>query len=289
MEQEPITWKRAGDGLIIPIAPGVRHSGEPSLTARAEAIGRLPAPGAVVVRRTAAWLWGLDVLPPGANQAEWPVDLQPAGLLPADHTVERSGVRVTTLTRTALDCARWLPRLEAVAALDQFLHRGVPLPALRAMARAPTGYPGNTKLGEVFRAADPRAESPGESWTRTLVIDAGLPRPRAQIPVMGPRGEPLYIDLGYERFQVGLEYDGERHHTGARARAYDQARRRWLGKEMGWDIIPVTKDFLSSPAPYLEALLTALLHRGWNPAEETMDRIATRLARLRRRRHHRHR
>ncbi|GAA3737035.1 hypothetical protein GCM10022205_23770 [Spinactinospora alkalitolerans] len=35
------------------------------------------------------------------------------------------GVRATTLERTALDCGRLLPRLEALAALDQFVRIGV--------------------------------------------------------------------------------------------------------------------------------------------------------------------
>lgn len=56
---------------------------------------------------------------------------------------------------------------------------------------------------------------------------------------------------------------------------------------MGWQIIPVTKLFLYRPAPFLEALLTALLQRGWKPGDATMDRIAARLASLSRRPHHR--
>ncbi|CNG57491.1 Uncharacterised protein [Mycobacterium tuberculosis] len=52
---------------------------------------------------------------------------------------------------------------------------------------------------------------------------------------------------------------------------------------MRWEIITVTKDFLPRPAPYLEALLTALLHRGWRPGNATVDGIAARLAALKRR------
>lgn len=82
---------------------------------------------------------------------------------------------------------------------------------------------------------------------------------------------------------MGLEYDGERHHTGPQARAHDAGRRRWLAEELRWEVIAVTKTFLTRPVPYLEALLTALLHRGWNPEDATMDRIAARLAALGRR------
>ncbi|WP_121434751.1 hypothetical protein [Actinomadura pelletieri] len=203
--------------------------------------------------------------------------------LRADHVTEKSGVRLTSLSRTALDCARWLPRHEAVAALDQFLRRGVTTDELTAMTRTLPGYRGNKRLREAVRLSDRGAASPGESWTRVAVVRCGFPRPRTQVPVAGPTGRRLYIDLGYPDHRVGLEYDGERHHTGPKSRAHDTSRRAWLTKEMGWEIIPVTKEFLSRPAPYLQALLTALLQRGWTPDHATMDRIATRLTHLTRR------
>ncbi|GAA1826447.1 hypothetical protein [Actinomadura chokoriensis] len=292
-----LTWKRTSADSIVPVGPGVYFvpaEGD-SLTARAAALSGLLPHEAVVARRTAAWIWGLDVLPPGVNEADWGVELitpTPSGTdvisagtvaLPPDHVQEHSGVRLTSPTRTALDCARWLPRREAVAALDQFLRRGTAGEQVTAMARTLPGYRGNTRLREIIRLSDRGAASPGETWIRVAVIDTGFPRPRTQVPVKGPRGQPLYIDLGYPEFRIGLEYDGERHHTGRRARTHDTTRRRWLAKEMRWEIIPVTKDFLPRPTPYLEALLTALLHRGWNPDNATMDRIAARLATLKRR------
>jgi hypothetical protein len=292
-----LTWKRTSADSIVPVGPGVYFvpAEGGSLTARAAALSSLLPDEAVVARRTAAWIWGLDVLPPGVNEADWGVDLitprtsgsaeisADSADLPSDHVQEESGVRLTSPARTALDCARWLPRREAVAALDQFLRRGTGSAEITAMARTLPGYRGNTRLREIIRLADRGAASPGETWIRVVVVDTGFPRPRAQVPVKGPRGRPLYIDLGYPEFRVGLEYDGERHHTGSRARAHDTSRRRWLATEMRWEIITVTKDFLPRPAPYLEALLTALLHRGWRPGDATVDGIATRLAALKRR------
>jgi very-short-patch-repair endonuclease len=285
-----LTWKRTAD-TIVPVGVDVA-SGAP-LAARAAALSRILPPGTVVARRTAAWVWGLDVLPPGADEADWTIDLiaptqttpitaETVELAPSHITTE-SGTRLTTPPRTALDCARWLPRYDAVAALDQFLRRGVDTGELITMARTLPGYRGNKRLRETLRLADRGAASPAESWTRVGLMTAGFPRPRTQVPVMGPTGHLLYIDLGYPDHRVGLEYDGERHHTGPKARAHDKARRTWLTKQMGWDILPVTKEFLYNPAPYLEALLTALLHRGWNPEDATMNRIATHLTRLTRR------
>lgn len=301
MDGFSLTWKRTAADSIIPVGPGsyfVPVKGT-SLAARAAMLSRLLPEEVVIARRTAAWIWGLDVLPPGVNEVDWDVELitprnpddtsvpPPVTAehveLPAEHVVEESDVRITSLARTALDCARWLPRHEAVAALDQFLRREVDGGELTAMARTLPGYRGNKRLRQLLRLGDRGAASPGESWTRVAVMDAGFPRPETQVPVMGPRGQLLYVDLGYREFRVGLEYDGERHHTGADARAHDTRRRRWLAKEMGWEVIPVTKNFLSRPAPYLEALLTALLQRGWEPDESTMEHIGARLALLNRR------
>ncbi|MFC6882086.1 MULTISPECIES: hypothetical protein [Actinomadura] len=285
----PSTWKRAADAHLVPITPGAvptREAARPlPLTVRAALASRLLPPEIAVARRTAAWIWRLDVLAPGTTAAGSHVELTGPGTsfdaeLPSGHIVEESGVRVTSLDRTALDCARWLPRHEAVAALDQFLRRGVDHDDLKAMARALPGYRDARRLREVLRLGDRGAGSPGESWVRVRVVEAGFPRPATQVPVPGPRGGPLYIDLGYEQFRVGLEYDGERHHTGIRARTHDAHRRRWLATQMGWEVIPVTKDFLARPGPYLEALLTALLHRGWQPDDAVMQRIAAHLARL---------
>ncbi|TDC48466.1 hypothetical protein E1281_24690 [Actinomadura sp. KC345] len=326
MDGFSLTWKRTAGDSVVPVGPGVYFvpvKGS-SLAVRSIALSNLLPKEAVVARRTAAWIWGLDVLPPGVDEADWPVDLitsnklepgpatpassrspassPPASLgisssprgpspvsadtveLPAEHVVERAGVRLTSLARTALDCARWLPRYEAVAALDQFLRRGVGTDELAVMARGLRGYRGNKRLRETIRVGDRGAASPGESWTRMAVVESGFPRPHTQVPVMGPHGGWLYIDLGYPELRVGLEYDGERHHTGSGARTHDARRRYWLATEMGWEVISVTKHFLYRPAPYMEALLTALLQRGWEPDDATMERLGARLAVLQRRR-----
>ena len=44
--------------------------------------------------------------------------------------------------------------------------------------------------------AEPLAESPGESWLRLRLIDAGFGRPTAQIVVKGSSRD-FRIDLGY--------------------------------------------------------------------------------------------
>ncbi|GAA2417781.1 hypothetical protein GCM10010191_30560 [Actinomadura vinacea] len=276
MKTRSIRWRLAG-ATTGPLP----YDLETTTATRAALIGRLHPPR-IVARRAAAWIWGLDVLPPDPYESHHEVDMTGEEELPPSHIVEESGLRLTSLPRTALDCARWLPRMEAVAALDQFLRAGVEPAVLRGMAQDLKGLPNCSRLRETLRLGDPGAASPGESRTRFILVDTGFPKPRTQVPVMGPRGDLFYIDLGYEKFRVGMEYDDEQHYTGPHARARDEGRRRWLAREKGWEIIPVTRDFLPCPAPYLKALLTALLNRGWDPDDKTMDRIATRITRFHR-------
>jgi hypothetical protein len=270
------------------------------LGARAAALSRRLPPYSIVGRRAAAWLWGLDVLPPGISSSDWPVEVL---VLPGRSPPRRDGcrcyvsafggddvallgaTRLTSRERTALDCARWLPRLEAVAALDQFLRGGVDPDALAVRADALAGERNARQLREVIALGDRAAMLPGESWTRTVIVDAGFPRPHAQVPVAGPDGGRLFIDLGYADYRVGVEYDGERHHMSSPDRDHDEARRRWLRKELGWEIIVVTKvDVLVEPYPFLAALMTALFERGWAPDDDELNNICTRLDRLKRRR-----
>jgi very-short-patch-repair endonuclease len=217
-------------------------------------------------------------MPPGRTPAGWPVELlttRKQGLdrpgtmtykasLTAGDVVEIGGIRCASLERTALDCVRWLPRYEAVAALDQFLRRGVDKEALRAR------MPGLRAL-ERIEMGDARAQSPGESRTRAIILAAGLPRPRCQVEV-----GPYRLDLGYEQYRVGVEYDGEEHHTGPANRLHDAQRREWISQR-GWKILIVDKAIFTDPVPYLGALLTDLMACGWEPGETVLADIADRL------------
>lgn len=131
---------------------------------------------------------------------------------------------------------------------------------------------------------DAGAASPGESRTRAIVVGVGLPRPTTQIPVPGPRGALLFVDLGMETYRVGIEYDGEAYHRAQSNRAHDRRRRAWL-RAQDWYIIPVTKhDIFGDPRPFLTDYLDALRARGWHLSDDELTDILTRIHRLRPRR-----
>jgi hypothetical protein len=168
------------------------------------------------------------------------------------------------------------------ASADAFPARS---PHQRPRADALAGQRNARQLREVIALGDRGAVLPGESWTRAVIVDTGFPRPQTQVRVPGPLRPSLFIDLGYVDYRVGVEYDGERHHVARRDREHDESRRRWLRKELGWELIVVTKgDVLATPYSFLAGLMTALFDRGWSPDDEELIEICTRLDRLKRRR-----
>ncbi|WP_327589112.1 DUF559 domain-containing protein [Nonomuraea sp. NBC_00507] len=234
-------------------------------------------PQAVVCRQTAAWIWGLNILP--APPDDWPIELTaPSHLavpdcvtciapLPDEDITEHKGVRITTMERTALDCARWLPRMEGVAILDQFARKGVDLGAL-------WHRPFNSwRLRDTLSLADPGAASPRESWLRVILVEGGLLRPTTQIRVDLDDDRHVYLDLGWEDFKVAVEYDGQEHHTSTPDQQHDADRREEL-RRRGWRVIAVRRDIIPGQiADLLHHVADALIERGWQPGPEGTTRI----------------
>lgn len=189
-----------------------------------------------------------------------------------------TGVRVTSKERTALDCARFAPRLEAVAAVDQFLRCGVALATLQDRATALSGRRNAARLRDVIDIADAGAASPGESWTRALVVDAGLPRPRTQIPDRLPAGGNAFLDMGLPEYSTGIEYDGAEHHSRLDDVRHDEERRRLIAAR-GWQVVVAREEHvLGDPRPFLHELAEMLLRRGWCPSPTYLDEVTRRIA-----------
>lgn len=254
----------------------VRADVEDSTELRVRGLSLVMNPYTVVCDRTAAWLYGidlmqyreLDVLPPvdtcalrgrsRTSRSEC-TGLQ-RDLLPADVCIVH-GVPVTTPLRTAMDLACALPRWRALAALDAFMRIfGITHADMRAMLPRYAGRRGVVQLRQLVPIADPRAESLRESWMRLEIRDAGLPVPVPQYWVTD-RGRPIFrLDLAYPHARVAVEYDGEEFHDKSdEQREHDRQRRKWL-RDRGWKIIVLDKSSLSLDATiaWLQELREAL-------------------------------
>lgn len=264
-----------------------RHPPDDLLT-RARRVTRA-VPHAIACRQTAAHVWGLRMLDQGRPDADRPVEFMASSHLPfsgcvtyvtairSQEVTMRRGIRVTTLERTALDCARWLPRPDAVAALDQFARLGVDLDELWRRS-------GDWRVRDTLALADRGSGSPRESWLRVILVDGGLPRPATQIRVTLDGDRHAYLDIGWERYRVAVEYDGQEHHSSAADQLRDDTRREELGR-MGWRVIAVRKDVVpGQTADLLEHVANALIERGWRPAPGELTRVLSRIRAARRRR-----
>ncbi|AJW40436.1 hypothetical protein NY08_2410 [Rhodococcus sp. B7740] len=161
-------------------------------------------------------------------------------LLPEEsETVD--GLVVTTAARTAYDLGRRRPFGTAVARLDALCRAtGVGVHDIARLAENHRGARGIVQLRAVLALVDAGAESPQETRTRLALMNAGLPRPQTQIEVMGPDGRVFArIDIGWARWKVAVEYDGEQHWSDERQRAWDIERQHLL-ESMGWTVIRVS-------------------------------------------------
>jgi hypothetical protein len=263
------------------------------LETRARAIDLVRPRETAVCRQTAAWLAGLDVLPPGRSIVDEPIrllvadDVTPPRMrgcvsrqapLPAADLVEERGVLRTNDIRTALDLGRFCEREQAVASLDAFLHAGlVTLPTLWQRAEKLVRVRNCRVLKANLAAADGGAESYAESTLRVAYLDASLARPRTQIPVFDRSGALIgYLDMGWQRYRVGAEYDGEEGHDSDVQRRRDERRRAAIRREDDWAIEVARKGELwGQRAALIASTAQRLLVAGWSPGDPTiLEQIA---------------
>lgn len=238
-------------------------------------------------RTVAAWLWSRrrGVIAGSAaaalHGADWvdatiPVELiwrngrPPVGLVVRNEAIHDDeittvrGIPVTSKSRTAFDLGRHLDRGDAVARLDA-LKRATAFHA-DSVWRLADRYPGARGIASLRRAiplVDGGAASPRETWLRLLLVDAGLPRPTTQLAVVENRGKRLRtLDMGWEDYIVGVEYDGDQHRTDRPQYAKDVRVKRKLA-EFGWLMTFVIKE--DRPDEIVASVRDALVSRGWRP------------------------
>ncbi|GLE53881.1 hypothetical protein ATCCBAA256_34440 [Mycobacterium montefiorense] len=212
----------------------------------------------------AAWLWsGRKGIIAGRaaaalHGAKWVDDFAPVELLgpfnhpppgiivrreriALDEIVEVSGLRVTGVARTAFDLARNLPRGAAVANLDALCAAtGIVAPDTAALITGHPGARGVRQCRDALALMDGGAQSPKESWLRLVLIDAGLPKPATQIKVTDGH-LVAYLDLGWEKPMVAVEYDGDQHRSD-RSQYVKDIRRAEMLDRLGWRVIRVINE-----------------------------------------------
>lgn len=151
-----------------------------------------------------------------------------------------NGMPVTTPERTAFDIGRRGRLVRAVANLDALAAAtGFKVPDVGELAAGHRHVRGLRQLEAALELVDAGAQSPKETWLRLLLVNAGFPKPRTQIPVKGRDGFPRYfLDMGWEDIMLAAEYDGDQHWTNPAQYASDVDRQEYL-QQIGWTVIRV--------------------------------------------------
>lgn len=175
--------------------------------------------------------------------------------------------RVECIADTIVHLASLLTERELVPVVDWALsrRRERPLTKLTLTERLQyfKGARGIPRLRRAIAAAREGSESPMESESRLLVVDAGFPDPRLNIDVHDEQGRFVArLDMAWPNLRIALEYDGDHHRTDAAQHAHDTVRIERLHL-LGWIVIRVTKEHMRDPRRLvLPRLREAFARRG---------------------------
>jgi Transcriptional regulator, AbiEi antitoxin len=180
-------------------------------------------PSALVSHSSAARLWELPV-PTAADTIIRLTDPQQwrrgdgylmtcAPVFPGQRW--RAGpVRLTSVARTLIDCAREWPLEDAVVAMDAALLANRMVPAdLAAAVNAVRRWRGAGRAARAVNLADGRAESPLETRGRLRLIGAGLAPDNLQVEIRVDGRLVAVADAWYEEAAVAIEFDGRIKYT----------------------------------------------------------------------------
>ncbi|MCV7104024.1 endonuclease domain-containing protein [Mycobacterium palustre] len=275
--------ERVMRSLYAPVYPGVYSPAGIELTGRqrAEAAWLWSRRKAVVAGNSAAAVLGAKWVSPAIDaELIFGNRRPPAGIsvhserLGPGEVIDVDGMPVTSSARTAFDIGRWTAsRLQAVQRLDALANAtDVKVADIEAVMAEHRGVRGLARLRGVLPLVDGGAESPQETRTRLVLIDAGLPAPQTQITVCDGYGDFVArVDMGYRDLRVGIEYDGPQHWTDPAQRDRDIDRHAALC-EQGWTIVRVSSELLRYRRGTLIARVVAAMRAaGWRAAAPSVQ------------------
>ncbi|KQY46638.1 hypothetical protein [Cellulomonas sp. Root137] len=276
-------WERISRGTYLPadVAPALDR---PRRVAVGRILGvhdRLRAPH-WFSHESAALLWGLPLWRTpslthvvagytAGSGRDTDVAHHPVSL-PADQRASARGLPVTSLERTAVDCASTMPAMEGLIIADAALRAGADRAVLSEIVAGRARRRGIARARAVIELADDGAESPGESAARYVVLRDGLPRPTTQLAVATRLGT-FWADMGWEEWRLLLEYDGRPKYDGRSTEAFIQEKRRHDAiLEAGWRAVRATKEDLAGRT--LATRLARLIPPGHPPLHQRRDLVS---------------
>jgi hypothetical protein len=259
--------------FYTPIYPGVHglRGVELSAAQRSRAAWLWSRRRGVLAGLSASALLGAQWIEPGlpaelvhTNRRSPPMLTVHSDRLAPDETQAVDGMVVSTAARTAFDLGRSMELEMGVQRIDALMNAtGLKIRDVDAITERHPGIRGLVQLRQTLRLVDGGAESPYESLTRLLLVQAGFPTPQTQIPVFDELGRLFArIDMGWPEWLVGVDFDGAHHWTDSKQRTWDVERYAKL-PDLGWIDVRLTSGMLHrSPRAFLDRVGAALVARG---------------------------
>ncbi|MGH9127574.1 MAG: type IV toxin-antitoxin system AbiEi family antitoxin domain-containing protein [Acidimicrobiales bacterium] len=256
-----IDW-RLSTGRWVPVARGLyRIAGVPvTWEQRLLAACLLGGRGTVASHRSAAVLWGIGAIRPGAPEITMAPNrngqrasrigrVHRSGCLPAKDSTSRSHIPVTTPTRTVIDLASCLSRATLVEVVDDLVCRRLVIldDLAKRIAELDPARPGPGMLRGILEAwtpGPPPGSGPEMQVVRSLA-QHGIAEPERQHEVLSGGRLVARMDLAWPAAMVGLELQSLRWHGPPQRFHADRGRILTL-RSLGWDIIEVTPRLLES-------------------------------------------
>ncbi|WP_137159732.1 type IV toxin-antitoxin system AbiEi family antitoxin domain-containing protein [Blastococcus sp. CCUG 61487] len=180
--------------------------------------------------------------------------------------VTRGPLRLTSVARTLVDCAREWPLEDAVIAMDAaLLGELVSVEELVQAAEAATTWPGARSAARAVALADGRAESVLETRGRLRILGAGLPAPQLQVEIWADGRMVAVVDAWFEDSAVAVEFDGRIKNTDPwRGRTpervlWEEKRREDALRALDVRVVRVADDDLGSRCAAVEQRLGQLV------------------------------
>ena len=269
-----------------PVYPDVYVPRGAELTAeqRARAAWLWSGGRAVLAGQSAAALLGakwVDPLKPAefvsANRRPPPLIVVHSDTLLPDEVTNLEGIAVTNAARTAFDIGRRTQRLLAVQRLDALANAtDLKTTDVDAVIARHKGARGIRRLRRILSLVDGGSESPRESRTRFVLIDAGLPKPETQIRVSTSTGTSSAASTWAGESGSSQSSTTVRSTGPILSSAVATSRDSLELADCGWIIVRVSNEMLRHLQGTLVArVVAALRSSGWSPDAAPSVNLAT--------------
>ncbi|WP_024796624.1 hypothetical protein [Tomitella biformata] len=187
--------------------------------------------------------------------------------IPPGETVRIGNIQAVSLARTIADLARTLPFEQAVVAGDHACHRlGLTPPEVTSSLLHLRGRQGVSRGLSTVTFLDGRSESPGESRSRVILSQLGLPVFDLQFEVRDGRGNLVgRSDFALPGHQVLGEFDGKvkygrylRPGQTAGDAVFEEKRREDRLRDLGWQVVRWTWGDLAHPQAIADRFARAI-------------------------------